>query len=157
MYEKSNYETQRLKGSAEIHADIYSFINISQAFNYVKEFILQIFDVVNVKQKNNYSQVTKKILDYLNENYDRKVSLQEIADIVSLSPTHLSRIIKKDTGESYVDLFNNIKINIALKLLKNTNLKVYEVANKVGIDNYAYFYQLFKKVTGTSPTEYNNC
>lgn len=155
MYEKKK-DLQKLKDSCEIHADISSLTNISEAFSYVKEFISEILNAANTDSRNSYSQITKKVLDYLNKNYYRKISLQEIADVVALSPAYISRIIKKETGESYVDLFNNIKINIALKLLKNTNLKAYEVANKVGIENYAYFYQLFKKVTGTSPSEYNN-
>jgi len=155
MYEKSGYENETFKGSADIHSDIKSCCNISNAFNYVNDFIVKVFQCVNSNEKKNYSSVTNKVIHYLNENYHRKVSLGEASQIVSLSSTHLSRVIKRDTGETYIDLFNNIKINVAVKLLKETNLKVYEVASKVGIENYSYFYQLFKKLTGISPTEYN--
>jgi len=155
MYEKSDYNSEAFIGSSDIHSDINACSSISDAFNYVNDFIIQVFQSVNSNDKKKYSPVTNKILDYLNQNYNRKVSLDEASQIVSLSPTHLSRVIKRDTGESYVVLFNNLKINIAVKLLKETNLKVYEVANKVGIENYSYFYQLFKKVTGISPTDYN--
>lgn len=155
MYEISDYKSETYKGSTDIHSDINSCSNIHNAFNYVKNFILQVFQSVNSNEKKSYSPVTNKVIDYLNQNYNRKVSLNEASEIVSLSPTHLSRVIKRDTGESYIYLFNNLKINMAVKLLKETNLKVYEVANKVGIENYSYFYQLFKKVTGISPTDYN--
>ena len=155
MYEKSDYKSESYKGSANIHSDINSCSNITNAFKYVNDFILQVFQSVNSKEKKSYSAVTNKVIDYLNQNYYRKVSLNEVSQLVSLSPTHLSRVLKRDTGESYIDLFNNLKIAIAVKLLKETNLKVYEVANKVGIENYSYFYQLFKKITGISPTDYN--
>jgi len=155
MYEKSEYKSDTYKGSADIHSDIKSCCNISDAFTYVNDFIVMIFQSVNASEKKNYSAVTNKVIVYLNENYHRKVPLSEASQIVSLSPTHLSRVIKRDTGETYIDLFNNLKISIAVKLLKETNLKVYEVASKVGIENYSYFYQLFKKLTGISPTEYN--
>ena len=155
MYEKSDYKSESYKGSANIHSDINSCSNITNAFKYVNDFILQVFQSVNSGEKKSYSSVTNKVIDYLNQNYYRKVSLNEVSQLVSLSPTHLSRVLKRDTGESYIDLFNNLKIAIAVKLLKETNLKVYEVANKVGIENYSYFYQLFKKITGISPTDYN--
>ncbi|MBU3113702.1 response regulator [Clostridium lacusfryxellense] len=155
MYEKSEYKNDTYKGFADIHSDIKSCCNILDAFKYVNDFIVKVFQCVNSSEKKSYSSVTNKVIDYLNENYNRKIPLSEVSQIVSLSPTHLSRVIKRDTGETYIDLFNNLKINIAAKLLKETNLKVYEVASKVGIENYSYFYQLFKKLTGISPTEYN--
>lgn len=135
--------------------EIYLCENISTAFAYTKKFILSVFDAVNSREKKNLNASIKIIIDYLNKNFNKKVTLQELSDVVLLSPAHLSRLIKKETGQSFVDLLNSIKIGVAVKLLSETNMKAYEVAEKVGFENYAYFYQVFKKVTGVSPKDYS--
>lgn len=153
-YNTKGYPFYHYKSHSEISNEINAIDSLEGMISYVKNFVELIIACPNNDLKENYSKVTLQVIDYLNEHYNKKVSLQEISDYVSLTPSHLSRVIKKDTGESFVDLFNKIKIGIAEKLLKETNLKAYEVANKIGIDNYSYFYQLFKKATGISPTDY---
>ena len=155
LVEKNENSTDMFKGPGDLYNDISKLSSITEAFDYVRAFILNVSQQINKEQRKNYSTAVKKVIDYLNENYNKKVLLQEIADVVSLSPTHLSKLIRKETGESFVDLFNKIKINIAVKLLKESNMKLYEVANEIGIENYAYFYQLFKKVTGISPKDFS--
>lgn len=138
---------------SELAADINDLDSLSDGVGFVLSFLDELRKEAEKPCQENWSKVTSQIMDYLNEHYDKKISLQQIADHVCLTPTHLCRVIKKDTGESFVDLFNKIKIGMAEKLLRESNLKVYEVANKVGIDNYSYFTILFKKYTGTSPTK----
>ena len=106
------------------------------------------------KKEEHYAIVVRRALAYMRENLSRKISLTELADYVGLSAAHLSRLIKKDTGKSFIDVLNQIRLVTAVQLLREGRYKVYEVSNMVGIDNYAYFYQFFKKETGKSPTEY---
>ena len=106
------------------------------------------------KKEEHYAFVVRRALAYMRENLSRKISLTELADYVGLSAAHLSRLIKKDTGKSFIDVLNQIRLETAVQLLREGRYKVYEVSNMVGIDNYAYFYQFFKKETGKSPTEY---
>lgn len=106
------------------------------------------------KKEEHYAIVVRRALAYMRENLSRKISLTELADYVGLSAAHLSRLIKKDTGKSFIDVLNQIRLETAVQLLREGRYKVYEVSNMVGIDNYAYFYQFFKKETGKSPTEY---
>ncbi len=104
-------------------------------------------------EKQDNSSVRRALL-FMQENLDKKISLGELADYVGLSATHLSRLLKKETGKNFVDINNELKVERAITLLREGTHKVYEISNMVGIDNYAYFYQLFKKVTGKSPKEY---
>ena len=106
------------------------------------------------KKEEHYAIVVRRALAYMREILSRKISLTELADYVGLSAAHLSRLIKKDTGKSFIDVLNQIRLETAVQLLREGRYKVYEVSNMVGIDNYAYFYQFFKKETGKSPTEY---
>ena len=106
------------------------------------------------KKEEHYAIVVRRALAYMRENLSRKITLTELADYAGLSAAHLSRLIKKDTGKSFIDVLNQIRLETAVNLLREGRYKVYEVSNMVGIDNYAYFYQFFKKETGKSPTEY---
>lgn len=153
MYERNVFPGEDMKCFMDLRHEIHKLSGMNEACDYVKGFIMEIYERIHEENKK-YGHAVKEVIEYLNANYDRKIPLQEIADLVQLSPAHLSRLIKKETGENFIDLFNRIKINIAVKLLKETNLKVYEIAARVGIDNYAYFYQLFKKLTGVSPKDY---
>lgn len=99
------------------------------------------------------SAVTRKILDYLGQHYPEKIDLQEVCDYVGLSQGYVSRILKSDTGETFVNLLNRIRIDRAREMLKTHQYKVYEVAEATGFSNYAYFYQTYRKLTGESPTK----
>ncbi len=91
---------------------------------------------------------------YLHAHFAERISLNQIADHVHVSPSYLSRLFHRETGQTLVDVLKTIRLNQACQLLKSTDLKSYEIATKVGIDDPAYFSQLFRKHTGLSPTDY---
>ena len=97
----------------------------------------------------------RRALDYINTHYMENITLQDVADDVGISESHLCRVLKKEAGESFVNILNKVRVQQAQKLLKKGELKVYEIAERVGFSNYAYFYQVFKKITGCSPKEYH--
>jgi len=96
----------------------------------------------------------RRALDYLREHLSEKTTLADLADYVGLSSAHLSKLLKKETGMNFIDINNRMRVEKAITLLADGRYKVYEISNMVGIDNYAYFYQIFKKVTGKSPKEF---
>ncbi len=126
--------------------------SIQKAFSWLRSYAKELSRVCLEKQK--YSAQTKRILEYLNSNYKKHISLQDASDALKLSNAHICRLLKNDTGETFVTLLNKIRIREAIRLLREGELKVYEVADQVGFSNYAYFYQLFKKETGYSPSEF---
>lgn len=100
------------------------------------------------------SPQTQHVLDFLNLNYMKPISLGDIAEDAGISESHLCRLLKNETGETFVNILNKIRIQKAEKLIRTGSYKVYEVAELVGFSNYAYFYQVFRKLTGATPTEY---
>lgn len=100
------------------------------------------------------STQTKRVLDFLNMNYMKPISLGDAAVSVGISESHLCRLLKNETGETFVNILNKIRIQKAEQLIAPGTYKVYEVAELVGFSNYAYFYQVFRKLTGATPTEY---
>lgn len=103
-----------------------------------------------------YSSAVRKAIKYMEEYYTEPISLTEVADYVSLSSEYLSKIFKEETGVKFVVYLNNLRLKEAINLLEKTNLKVYEIAEKVGYSNMSYFSTVFKKNFGKNPFEFRN-
>ncbi|WP_284639779.1 response regulator [Paenibacillus silviterrae] len=82
------------------------------------------------------------------------LTLTTVAEEVGLSSYYLSRLFREETGESFNDYVTRQRMERAVQLLQNTTLKIYEVAERVGIPSYRYFSQLFRSWTGVAPTEF---
>ncbi|MED4014516.1 MULTISPECIES: response regulator transcription factor [Sutcliffiella] len=96
----------------------------------------------------------KAIKDYIFENYQSDVTLQDIAEKFYLSREHISRKFKQEYNETITDYLMKIRIEKAKELLTKPQLKVYEIAYKVGYQNEKYFSKVFKKYTGLTPNEF---
>jgi two-component system response regulator YesN len=77
-----------------------------------------------------------------------------VADHMQVSPTYLSKLLKHETGASFVDYLTQVRIKKAIQLMNDPAEKIYEIAEKVGYSNQHYFSTAFKKVLGFSPMEY---
>ena len=108
----------------------------------------------STKVKSSY--LVKRALIYMKESYKSNISLQVVSDKLYISTWHLSKILKKETGSTFVDLLNSIRIQEAKKLLCEPQYKIYEVCELIGFSDAAYFVKLFKKLSGVTPTEYRN-
>ncbi|HHW00484.1 MAG TPA: response regulator [Clostridiaceae bacterium] len=115
-------------------------------------------DILKTMRKNSCClPVIKKIKAYVEKNYhDPELSLQRIADEMEISISHLSKLFKQETGMSFIDYLIKTRIMESIKLMSDPNMKIYEIAEKVGYSSQHYFCAAFKKVLGFSPTEYRN-
>ncbi|MCU6712567.1 response regulator [Paenibacillus sp. J5C_2022] len=98
--------------------------------------------------------VSEQIKSYLNEHYDQKISIHQLANIVGFSRSHLSVLFKQATGMTVWNYLQDIRIDRGKELLLTTNMKNYEIATNIGYENYVHFCKLFKKYTKYNPTEY---
>ncbi|MBU3157158.1 response regulator [Clostridium estertheticum] len=96
-------------------------------------------------------QTAKK---YIESNYTKKITLNQVADMVFLSPSYFSIRFKKETGLNFVDYLKELRINKAKELLKRFDLKIYEIGNLVGYGDATYFANTFKNCTGMTPLKY---
>lgn len=91
---------------------------------------------------------------YIMEHIGEDISLEDISDHFYLSPSYFSRTFKAQTGETFVHFVSRCKMEYATTLLANTNLKVYDVCERVGYTSQRYFNKLFKEHTGMQPSGY---
>ncbi|MGN0201792.1 MAG: tetratricopeptide repeat protein [Candidatus Cryptobacteroides sp.] len=85
-----------------------------------------------------------------------RVDFEVIASRMCISRAHLNRKVKAATGGTTSDLVNSIRISTAKELLRTTSLPVWEIAEKCGVNDPAYFSTLFKKIVGMSPVQFRN-
>ena len=100
------------------------------------------------------SNPVDKIIAYMHENIDRKLTLEELAAVSNQSIPHFSMSFKKKTSRSPIDYFNYLKIQKACQLLDFTDLHINEIAEKLSYVDPFYFSRLFKKVMGIAPRLY---
>ena len=100
--------------------------------------------------------IVSEAIKYIKENYNQKLSLQMVADSLYVSTWHLCKVLKKETGTNFVDLLNGVRVEVAKDFLVTTNLRIYEIAAKVGYSDTAYFSKIFKRFVEMTPNEYRN-
>ncbi|WP_234117354.1 AraC family transcriptional regulator [Clostridium hydrogenum] len=120
-----------------------------------QKLLFEIFQ--NIKNNNNdYSSSLKvdKVIEYMINNIDKKITLTELSELVCLSPAYLSRVFKETTGYSVIEFFNKIKVDKAKELIIDGDKKIKEVAKILGFTDEFYFSRIFKKIEGISPLEF---
>lgn len=98
--------------------------------------------------------IAKMVSDYIDHHFMEEISRKSLAETVFLSPDHVSRLFKKETGLTLIAYITNKRIDTAKQLLIYSTEPVYLVASQVGYDNYSYFSKIFKKETGLTPIKF---
>lgn len=102
------------------------------------------------------SFIVKNALQYIDENYQQKIMLSEVAENIYVSQWHLSKLLHRHTGQNFSEILNNVRINKAKELLDNPTLRIGDIAEEVGFVDIAHFSKVFKKIVGISANEYRN-
>ncbi|WP_455382496.1 response regulator [Salinispira pacifica] len=111
--------------------------------------------LARVNDQGNSASIVIKTQTILEADYARSdIGLDEVAGRLHLSPGYLSRVLKQQTGYSFIDYLARIRINRAMQLLNDPSMKLYEVAEMVGFASQHYFSRAFKRVLGIPPIEY---
>ncbi len=112
----------------------------------------------NMELENNHDKrIVERLKAMIDKEYSNKLSLAELSGRFFLHPKYLSRYFKSETGINITDYLIHVRMNKAKDLLlNNLDLKVYEVAEKVGYADSVFFTKLFKRMVGVAPKEYRD-
>ncbi|MDO3408927.1 response regulator [Saccharibacillus sp. CPCC 101409] len=103
-----------------------------------------------------YSRHVSQTILLILERYPGYITLELAADAIGLNPSYLSRIFKEETGATFSEYLNRVRIEAGCKLLESGRYTVKEVSGQVGFSTYNYFFKVFKEWTGTTPHAYTH-
>ena len=130
---------------AAVFAALIGIISIIYDGGYIKKSSGQI---------SKYSHDIKKCLEYISENYSRKIKLSELSDLIHVSENYFCGYFKKFTGITPFEQINETRVKKAAALLSDSDLTVSEIAVKCGFENLSYFTRKFKSIIGCTPIDY---
>lgn len=101
-----------------------------------------------------HGEIIARVRQYIVDNLERHIMLQDLANHVAISPGYLSTIFKKEFNQNLMDYINMIKTERACALLRQGKYRIYEISYMLGFENAYYFTRVFRRHTGLSPSEY---
>lgn len=114
--------------------------------------IHQLYGILHQPANKSREYVNKGII-YIRKMFSQNVSLEEISQLVGISPFYLSRLLKQELNKTFVEVLTEVRITEALKLLQDHSKTIREISKDVGYLNPNYFYKVFKKQTGMTVGE----
>ena len=124
--------------------DIYSFMKEYEG----------IIAMLENNTDSKYSGKIRYIKAFIEQNYSRDISLNDVADDLGMNAIYLSQLFKKETGSTFSAYLTRVRMNHAIRLLRTGEYKIYEVSDMVGYQTVQYFSKVFKKETGKNPKDY---
>jgi two-component system response regulator YesN len=136
---------------------IWDLISRFNTLEELKEYIIG--KILNTfrkfKELQNSCRSVFEVKKCIRKNYaDNDLSVKNLAEEVYLTPTYLSALFKKETGQNISDYIVEVRIEKSKEFLKNNKLKLHEVARNVGYNDSNYYAKAFKKMEGVTPSEY---
>jgi len=155
-----------LEGGADVELIFglnYKYLNEINNFSTVEELTVWlsrimtrftdcVFNLTDVK----HVDVIYKAVEYVRKNYMKKITLEEVASHVYLSPSYFSKIFKEEMKVNFNTYLNQKRIEMSKKLLLDDSIVLVDVSNLVGYEDQSYFSKVFKKLVGVSPGKYRD-
>jgi YesN/AraC family two-component response regulator len=128
--------------------------NIEEIAGVLGRIVDDLAGQVHCYQKMQHASSLRKAERYIQENFSRKISLEEIASVSGFSAPYFSTIFKRETGENLSTYLSRLRVEKASALLISTNLPLNTIANACGFEDQSWFSKIFKAHTGMSPRRY---
>lgn len=142
------------RDDAEGYQTLYRFSSVAQILSWLSRLENGLLKALEEQAKRPNNALVENVKNYIDCNLNQRLTLQNTAVVFSISSNYLSQLFKKHTEIGFNEYIAQRKIEEAKKLLKQGDLKIYEIADRLGFENAFYFSRVFKKVAGVSPSEF---
>ena len=102
----------------------------------------------------NTGMIVTAVIEFINKNYEKQISLNDVSEHINRNSSYISRILKKELSMGFSQLLTERRLTAAKDLLVNTTLKISDISAKVGYTSTKYFNQVFYNNLQMSPTDY---
>lgn len=143
LYKRQNYLS-----------DFFEINEITKLKVWCKSRIEYITSSINNAREKKLSSLILKARTYIDRNFGRDITLEEVSREVSVSPHYFSKLFKSETGENFIDYLTSVRISKAKEYLEGGKFSVKEICYQVGYSDPNYFSRIFKRVVGVTPTEF---
>lgn len=133
---------------------ILAMESLVEVKNWFVEHIMQAARNVTTKKHEFSNSVIEKSKEYIQNNYRKDISLEDLSREVDMSTYYFSKLFKETTGSNFIEYLTNLRIDNAKKLLLQGELSMKEICAEVGYTDPNYFSRIFKKCVGSTPTEF---
>ena len=145
----------QIAGDDELYSEIRSIATVDEMESFLKESLDKIMDLHKKKKSRRGRKVVEDALQYVDEEiFSSDLSLKTVAAKIYSNESYLSRVFKKEMGDSLIEYILKKRIEESIRLLNTTDMKVYEIAEKIGFRDAHYFSICFKKITGVTVKEF---
>ncbi len=149
-----NIEVSDIIGDdSDLFQKILAFRDMEALYAWVKDFLSVSVNALESKNVR-FSPCISRVVAHIEKNYAQDISLKTMAYELNINAAYLGQLFKSETGQLFSAYLNRIRIQNAEKLLLETNDTLSEVSQKCGYANISYFYNIFKKSTGQTPSQY---
>lgn len=146
---------QREVSGEEILEKVLTAGELEEAMDILSDYCVKICEKLNNQKNASGRKYALLAMDYIEKNYSNcDLSLNSVCSYLNISTSRFSTIFKQTTGTTFTDVLIGLRMQKAKELLEHTNMKNYEIAERVGFNDSHYFSIAFKKITGKTPTEY---
>ena len=154
----SGYFMDFLHDSA--NSSMQNILNSIFCLEEIKQYYKQFFTNISNMIKENAVYSSKDSIEnmklYIQRNYYKNITIDFLASLFYLNANYCSHLFKEKTGVNFSCYLNQVRIEKAKKLLKDSNKKMYQIAKAVGYDNIKYFFRIFKKMEKMTPEQYRS-
>ncbi|MCR8644018.1 response regulator [Paenibacillus sp. N1-5-1-14] len=138
-------------------AQLYQFTNLSETKSWFLHICMRMMEQISSARQSTYTHLVNKAIHYTKEHYaESDISIQKVCDHLHISAGYFSSIFKKETKLTFVTYLLQVRMEAAKELLRTTDLRALDIAEKVGYADANYFSHSFRKFVGQSPKEYRN-
>lgn len=130
-----------------------SVMEANSTFLSILSELIEKYSLASVNQDQKF--IISKIKNYINQNFDKKISVEDLAAIAGLNKSYLGTYFKQVTGMNIKEYINRIKVNYAKYAMTELGMNVSEAARYCGISDVYYFSKKFKELTGKNPSSYS--
>ena len=130
--------------------------SLDDLFEDVAKILAQVAENAQNIQSIRIENRINKAIDYIKQNYNKDLTLEEVAVQADLNSSYFSSYFKKHTGTSFINYITELRIKKAKEMLKDESKKIGDIAEMLGFNDTRYFSKIFKKYVGVTPSEYRN-
>ena len=155
QYGSKNYDVYFQKFDLdESKRKIGSLLTYDELFKYLESDIISKYQNFANQKKVAEKKPIRIAKQYINDNYNQNLTLENVSDHIGFNPTYFSVFFKKETGKNFLEYLTELRIKNAKLYLISTDMDIADIAEEVGYNDLKYFSKLFKKLTGINPSEY---